>query len=112
MATSSTKGTLAGNTSSTATALPRVVLLRRAGHEHGSSGREAKEAPGAQIEILVDVFAQRGEEEREAGTWVLDTEAANHMSGFRIAFAVLDTAVLGTVRFDDNLVAWIERHGC
>ena len=96
----------------TATALSRVVLLRRAGHEHGSSGREAEEAPGAQIEILVDVFAQRGEEEREAGTWVLDTEAANHMSGFRVAFAVLDSAVLGTVRFDDNLVAWIERHGC
>ena len=110
MATSSTKGTLTGNTSSTAATLPRAVLLRRVGHEHDSSGREAKDAR-ARIEILVDVFAQHGEEEREAGTWVLDTEAANHMSGFRVAFAVLDTAVLGTVRFDDNLVAWIERHG-
>ena len=61
MATSSTKGTLTGNTSSTAATLPRVVLLRRVGHEHDSSGREAKEAPGARIEILVDVFAQHGE---------------------------------------------------
>jgi hypothetical protein len=38
------------------------------------------------------------EKERDAGTWVLDNGATNHMSRCRAAFTKLDTAVLGTDR--------------
>ena len=50
------------------------------------------------------------EEEHEATSWVLDTGATNHMSGCRAAFAELNPAVCGTVRFGDDSVARIE--GC
>jgi hypothetical protein len=50
------------------------------------------------------------EEEHDAKSWVLDTGATNHMSGSRAAFAELDTAVHGSVRFGDDSVARIE--GC
>jgi hypothetical protein len=55
------------------------------------------------------VFAHLDEEkERDTGTRVLDTGATNHMSGYRTAFTKIDTAVLTTVCFCDDLVAWIE----
>jgi hypothetical protein len=58
------------------------------------------------------VFAHLDEEmERDAGTWVLDTGATNHMSGCRVVFTKIDTAVLGTVRFGDDSVARIEGRG-
>jgi hypothetical protein len=58
------------------------------------------------------VFAHLDEEkERDTRTWVLDTGATNHMSGCWVAFAKIDTAVLGTVRFGDDAVARIEGHG-
>jgi hypothetical protein len=58
------------------------------------------------------VFAHLDEQkERDAGTWVLDTGAMNHMSGCRAAFTKIDTTVLGTVRFTDDSVAWIEGRG-
>ena len=57
--------------------------------------------------VLVHLGA---EEEHEATSWVLDTGATNHMSGCRVAFAELDPAVCGTVRFGDDSVARIE--GC
>jgi hypothetical protein len=66
----------------------------------------------AEVEIHEEkVFAHLDEEkERDAGTWVLDTRAINHMSGCRVAFTKIDTAVLGTVCFSDDSVAWIK--GC
>jgi hypothetical protein len=58
------------------------------------------------------VFAHLDEEkERDTRTWVLDTGATNHMSGCWVAFAKIDTTVLGTVRFGDDAVARIEGHG-
>jgi hypothetical protein len=53
------------------------------------------------------VFTHLDEEkERDAGTWVLDTEATNHMSGCWVTFTKI-----GTMRFGDDLVAWIEGRG-
>jgi hypothetical protein len=46
--------------------------------------------------------------DRDATRWILDTGASNHMSGSRAAFADLDTAVTGSVRFGDGSVARIE----
>jgi hypothetical protein len=63
---------------------------------------------GSHLEIREKVFLQREEEEK---TWILDTGATNHMSGSRAVFTNLDTKVLGTVRFGDNLVARIEGRG-
>jgi hypothetical protein len=67
----------------------------------------------AEVEIHEKkVFAHLDEEkECDAGTWVLDTGATNHMSGCRAAFTKIDTAVLGTVRFSDDSVARIEGRG-
>jgi hypothetical protein len=57
------------------------------------------------------VFVQLREEgERDAKSWVLDTEATNHMSGSRAAFAELDMAICVTMRFGDDSVMRIE--GC
>jgi hypothetical protein len=67
----------------------------------------------AEVEIHEEkVFTHLDEEkERDAGTWVLDTGATNHMSGCRAVFMKIDTAVLGTVRFGDDSVARIEGRG-
>jgi hypothetical protein len=67
----------------------------------------------AEVEIHEEkVFTHLDEEkERDAMTWVLDTGVTNHMSGCWAAFMKIDTVVLGTVRFGDDSVAWIEGHG-
>jgi hypothetical protein len=67
----------------------------------------------AEVEIHEEkVFAHLDEEkERDAGIWVLNTEATNHMSGCWAAFTKIDTAMLGTVCFSDDSVAQIEGHG-
>jgi hypothetical protein len=63
----------------------------------------------AEVEIHEEkVFAHLDEEEHDVGTWVLDTEATNHMSGCRATFMKIDTVVLGTVRFGDDSVARME----
>jgi hypothetical protein len=57
------------------------------------------------------VFTHLDEEkERNAGTWVLDTGAMNHMSRCRAALMKINTAVLGIVCFGNDSVAWIEGH--
>jgi hypothetical protein len=67
----------------------------------------------AEVEIHEEkVFAHLDEEkECDAGTWVLDTGVTNHMSGCRVAFTKIDTAVLGIVRFGDDSVARSEGRG-
>jgi hypothetical protein len=51
------------------------------------------------------VFTHLDEEkECDAGTWVVDTGATNHMSGCRVAFTRIDTAMLDTVHFIDDSV--------
>jgi hypothetical protein len=67
----------------------------------------------AEVEIHVEkVFAHLDEEkECNSRTWVLDTGATNHMSGCRVAFTKIDTAVLDTMQFDDDSVVWIEGYG-
>jgi hypothetical protein len=58
------------------------------------------------------VFAHLDKEkECDAGAWVLDTGATNHMSGCRTAFTKIDTTVLGTVHFGDDSVVQIEGRG-
>ena len=47
----------------------------------------------------------------EVKRWYLDTGASNHMTGSRAAFAELDSAVTGTVRFGDNSVVTIAGRG-
>jgi hypothetical protein len=66
----------------------------------------------AEVEIHeAKVFTHLDEErERDAETWVLDTEAMNHMSGCRAAFMKFNMAVLDTVRFGNDSVARIEGH--
>jgi hypothetical protein len=66
----------------------------------------------AEVEIHeAKVFTHLDEErERDAETWVLDTEAMNHMSGCRAAFMKFNMAVLDTVRFSNDSVARIEGH--
>jgi hypothetical protein len=55
------------------------------------------------------VFTHLDEEkERDAGAWVLDTGATNHMFGCRAAFTKIDTVVLSTVCFSDDSVARIK----
>jgi hypothetical protein len=67
----------------------------------------------AEVEIHEEkVFAHLDEEkERNAGTWVLDTGAMNHMSGYRAVFTKINTTVLDTVCFGDDSVARIEGRG-
>jgi hypothetical protein len=56
------------------------------------------------------MFAHLDRKERDTGTWVLHTGATNHMFGCRVVFTKIDMAVLGTVHFSDDSVAWIEGH--
>jgi hypothetical protein len=57
------------------------------------------------------VFAHLDEEkERDTGTWVLDTEAMNHMSRCRAVFTKINTTVLSTTHFNDDSMARIEGH--
>jgi hypothetical protein len=67
----------------------------------------------AKVEIHEEkVFTHLDEQkERDAGKWVLDTGAMNHMSGCRAAFMKIDMTVLGTVCFGDDSVARIEGRG-
>jgi hypothetical protein len=51
------------------------------------------------------------EKERDAGTWVLESGATNHMSDCWAMFTKHDMVVLGTVCFGDDSVKWIEVHG-
>jgi hypothetical protein len=63
----------------------------------------------AEIELEEKMFVHLDEEkERNAGRWVLDTEATNHMFGSRTTFTKLNIAVLGTVHSGDDSVARIE----
>jgi hypothetical protein len=67
----------------------------------------------AKVEIHEEkVFSHLDEEkEHDAGTWILDTEVTNHMSGCWAAFRKIDMMVLGTVHFGDDSVARIEGRG-
>jgi hypothetical protein len=58
-----------------------------------------------------NVFAQlREREECDAGTWIYDTKATNHMLWSWVAFLEVDMVIHGIVRFGDDLVVEIE--GC
>ena len=58
------------------------------------------------------VFAHLGDkEDHDPKRWICDTRATNHMMGSQAAFANLDTAVRGSVRFGDGSVAEIEGRG-
>lgn len=75
----------------------------------GSGGADSKVAVHLRDQKAL-VHLEAEEEERGVESWVLDMGTTNHMSSSRVAFAELDTAVCGTVRFGDDSVAWIE--GC
>ena len=47
----------------------------------------------------------------EAGSWILDTGATNHMTGCRESLATLDESVRGAVRFGDGSKVEIRRIG-
>jgi hypothetical protein len=51
------------------------------------------------------------EKERDTRTWVLDTDATNHMSWCQAGFMKIDTVVLDTVCVSDDSVARIDGHG-
>jgi hypothetical protein len=65
---------------------------------------------GRRVDLLEEkVFVQLGaKEERDSKSWICDTGATNHMTVSRAAFADLDMAVCGSVRFGDDSVAEIE----
>jgi hypothetical protein len=67
----------------------------------------------AEVQIHEEkVFSHLDEEkEHDTGTWVLDTEAMNHMSRCRAAFTKINTTVLSTAHFNDDSMARIEGHG-
>jgi hypothetical protein len=52
-----------------------------------------------------------GPVEKDNSRWVLDIGATNHMTGSRSAFAELNPAVCGTVRFGDGSLVNIEGRG-
>ncbi|WVZ71914.1 hypothetical protein U9M48_020443 [Paspalum notatum var. saurae] len=64
------------------------------------------EEPRAQV-----LLGAEGEQKVEAERWYLDTDASNHVTGSRAAFAELDSTVTGTVRFGDNNVVTIAGRG-
>ncbi|WVZ58549.1 hypothetical protein U9M48_008815 [Paspalum notatum var. saurae] len=79
--------------------------------EQPCHGTEAMRGAAAGRVLLHEekVFAHLGaREERDSKRWICDTGAMNHMTGSRAAFADLDTAVCGSVRFGDDSVAEIE----
>jgi hypothetical protein len=76
---------------------------------------EVSSTPGSTMEAISSGVKIKLKEEKlythldegkecDARTWVSDTGATNHMSGCQVAFMKLDTAVLGTVHFNDNSV--------
>jgi hypothetical protein len=75
--------------------------------------RQSLVATGGRVDLREEkVFVQLGaKEERDSKSWICDTGATNHMTGSRAAFADLDTAVCGTVRFGDDSVGEIEGRG-
>jgi hypothetical protein len=89
-----------------------TALARKVRPPGESSVRTSAQGSTTEVEIQEEkVFTHLDEQkERDAGTWVLDTGATNHMSGCRTTFTKINTTVLGTVRFGDNSVAQIE--GC
>jgi hypothetical protein len=56
------------------------------------------------------LFVQIGDKAAKCTHWILDTGAANYMTGNRLAFSELDTKVHGSVRFGDSSITGIE--GC
>ncbi|CAO2168313.1 unnamed protein product [Urochloa humidicola] len=79
----------------------------------GAVAARAAAGSSSQVRLVkhkVLVHLSEEEKNRNTRSWVLDTGATNHMSGARVAFANLNTAVRGTVSFGDGSVAAIE--GC
>nr|CAE03285.2 OSJNBb0046P18.1 [Oryza sativa Japonica Group] len=70
-------------------------------------------SPTSELAVVkAKVFTQLDDGgEHYPATWILDTGATNYMTGSRSAFAELDTAVSGTVKFGDGSVVHIEGHG-
>jgi hypothetical protein len=80
---------------------------------------KASSTPGSTVEVssfekdielkeeMVSAHLNK-EKERDAGRWVLDIGATNHMSGCWVAFTKLDMAVHSTMRFGDDSVVWID----
>jgi hypothetical protein len=52
------------------------------------------------------VYLQDRDEDKDS--WVLDTGASNHMTGWREALTSLNTSVHGTMRFGDRSLIGIE----
>jgi transposase InsO family protein len=87
-----------------------TTLAREVRPPGESSAGTSAQVSTVEVEIHEEkVFAHLDEEkERDAGTWVLDTRAMNHMSGCQVAFTKIDTTVLDTVHFGVDSVARIE----
>ncbi|WVZ50023.1 hypothetical protein U9M48_001322 [Paspalum notatum var. saurae] len=88
-----------------------VLLMAQAcalasGAEEVNAAPLQLEEPPARV-----LLGAEGEQNVEAEHWYLDTDASNHMTGSRAAFAELDSAVTGTVRFGDNSVVTIAGRG-
>ena len=62
------------------------------------------------IDLLEDRVHLAKEDHRD-DTWFLDTGASNHMTGKLSAFAELDHAITGTVKFGDGSVVDIKGRG-
>ena len=60
---------------------------------------------------LVEDHVYLAKEDHRDDTWFLDTGASNHMTGKLTAFAELDYAINGTVKFEDGSVVDIKGRG-
>jgi hypothetical protein len=60
------------------------------------------------LSSVVEIELKDEENEHDVVTWFIDTGATNHMFRCRVAFMKLNMAVLDTMCFSSDLVAWIE----
>jgi hypothetical protein len=69
-------------------------------------------APKWLIELVEEeVFAVLGDGgDGDPKRWIFDTDASNHMTDIKEVLSDLDTGVIGTIRFSDGSIVWIE--GC
>jgi hypothetical protein len=87
----------------------RVGGAAKDGRIRGSAGSDVERRRQPVHLYEQKVFVQLGaKEDQDTKIWICDTGATNHMCGSRAAFANLDEAIRGTVRFGDDSMVQIE----
>jgi hypothetical protein len=90
------------------------VIVPHALCSHPRSPSHAEEPQACVHLVERKVLLHLSEEEKEVmgpRSWVLDTGATNHMTGSRAVIAKLNNGVIGTVKFSDGSMVYIEGKG-